>query len=88
MLEISDLRFEGSRPFVDIEINFVGEAARYTALAEFALRIDVAVKFVWITRKVGLSPTTWGSFCSPLGPGPGTIDCSLPISPSWKASGA
>src|SRR5712671_8209844 len=54
LLEISDLRFEGSQPLVDVEIDFVGEAARNAALAEFALRIDVAIKLVRIARQVGI----------------------------------
>jgi hypothetical protein len=40
LLKISDLRFEGGQPFVDIEVNLVGEAAGYPALAKFALRIS------------------------------------------------
>jgi hypothetical protein len=75
---------------VDIEKYLVGEAARNTTLAEFALSIEavVRVKLVGIARQVGVVTdrlrfvlfTTW--------PRAGTIDCRAPISPSWNVSGA
>ncbi len=52
LLKISDLRFEGSQPFVDIEINLIGKAAGNTSLTEFTLRVDITVKLVRIARKV------------------------------------
>src|SRR5207244_4071924 len=52
LLEISYIRFERSPPFVDVQIDFIGQATGDAALAEFALRIDVAVKLVGITRQV------------------------------------
>jgi len=48
LLKVSHIRLKRSRSLVDVEIDFIGEAARDTALAKLALRIDVAVELVRI----------------------------------------
>src|SRR6201993_4273744 len=54
LLKVSHLRFERSRPLVDIEKYLVCEPARHATLAEFALGIKtvVRVKLVGIARQV------------------------------------
>ena len=51
-----NLRLKRTRPLIDVEIDFIGKAARNAALAKFTLRLEtsVRVKFVRITRKVGV----------------------------------
>jgi len=47
------VRLERGQPFVNVEIDLIGETARDTALAEFALGVEavVRVKLVRIARK-------------------------------------
>src|SRR4029077_3558382 len=54
LLNVSYIRLQRGPLLVDVEIDLVGEAARNAALAEFALRIDVAIKLVGIARKIGI----------------------------------
>ena len=52
LLKVSHIRLKRSRSPIDVEIDFIGEAAWDTALAKLALRIDVAVELVRIAGSV------------------------------------
>ena len=90
LLKIPDLWLERSRPFIDIEKDLVGEAARNATLAEFALGIEtvVRVKLVRIARQVWVVTDCLRFVLFTARSRAWTIDCNAPISPSWKVSGA
>ena len=56
LLKVSNLRLERDQPFVNVEIDLIGETARDTAFAEFPLGVEavVRVKLVGIARKAGV----------------------------------
>src|ERR1700730_5124760 len=77
-LEILHIGLEGGRSFIDVQIDFVGETARNTALTKFPLRIHSPVKLVGIAGKSGIIANDCRVVVDPSGSGPRNDGLQLP----------
>jgi len=87
-LEVFDAWLKRDRPRIDIQVDFIGKSARDTRSRNSRCVSRSPSNLSGSRGRLGLSPTARGSLLIPRGPEPGTMDCNLPISPSWKVSGA